>query len=81
MARRALIAASEMLSADADADAVGAAQRATGGRCEVQLWPGMFHVFQVGHRLLPEARAFLTAVEQFIADVETTALTGDPRPV
>ncbi|MCU1641761.1 MAG: alpha/beta hydrolase [Nocardia sp.] len=68
---------SEMLSADAEA--FGAAQRAAGGRCEVQLWPGMFHVFQVGHRLLPEARAALTAVERFIADIETTTGTDRQR--
>lgn len=68
---------SEMLSADAEA--FGAAQRAAGGRCEVQLWPGMFHVFQVAHRLLPEARAALDAVERFLADIETAAGAGDPR--
>ncbi|GAA5082027.1 alpha/beta hydrolase [Nocardia iowensis] len=69
--------ASEMLSADAER--FGEAQRAAGGHCEVQLWPGMFHVFQVGHRLLPEARAALTAVEQFVADVATRSATRGSR--
>ncbi|WP_069161908.1 alpha/beta hydrolase [Nocardia altamirensis] len=67
----------EMLSADAER--FGAAQRAAGGRCEVQLWPGMFHVFQIGHRLLPESRAALTAVEQFVAAVESRSTARDPR--
>ncbi|WP_433661710.1 alpha/beta hydrolase [Nocardia sp. CA-128927] len=67
---------SEMLSADAEH--YGAAQRAAGGRCEVQLWPGMFHVFQVGHRFLPEARAALDGVERFVAEVERAAAEEGP---
>ncbi|AFT98877.1 alpha/beta hydrolase [Nocardia brasiliensis] len=68
---------SEMLSADAEH--YGTAQRAAGGHCEVQLWPGMFHVFQVGHRFLPEARAALDAVEKFVAEVENPQVTRGPR--
>lgn len=70
---------SEMLSADAEA--FGVAQRATGGHCEVRLWPGMFHVFQVAHRILPEARAALTDVERFIADIEAVTLPDLQEPV
>ncbi|MFI9506325.1 alpha/beta hydrolase [Nocardia sp. NPDC052566] len=58
---------SEMLSADAEH--YGRAQRAAGGRCEVQISPGMFHVFQVGHRFLPEAKSALTCVERFVDDI------------
>jgi len=58
----------EMLSADAEYFA--AAQRAAGGHCDVHIYPGMFHVFQMAHRLLPESRAALSEVQRFIADVE-----------
>ncbi|WP_107654174.1 alpha/beta hydrolase [Nocardia suismassiliense] len=68
--------ASEMLSADAEH--YGAAQRAAGGRCEVQLWPGMFHVFQVGHRVMPEARAALTEVARFVAEIERAEAERGP---
>lgn len=67
---------SEMLSADAEH--YGTAQRAAGGQCEVQLWPGMFHVFQVGHRFLPEARAALDSVERFVAEVERALAERGP---
>jgi epsilon-lactone hydrolase len=67
---------SEMLSADTER--YGAAQRAAGGRCEVQLWPGMFHVFQVGHRFLPEARAALDGVDRFVAEVKKGQVTRGP---
>lgn len=61
--------AAEVLSADAEA--YGAALRAAGGDCEVQTWPGMFHVFQLPYRLLPEAIDALDNVEQFVARVES----------
>lgn len=66
---------SEVLSADAEHYV--AAQLATGGWAEVRTWPGMFHVFQMGYPLLPEARAALGEVERFVARVEAEA----PEPM
>ncbi|NUS42514.1 MAG: alpha/beta hydrolase [Mycobacteriaceae bacterium] len=55
----------------ADAEAFAAAQRAAGGWCELETWPGMFHVFQMASALVPEARDALRGVERFVAEVET----------
>lgn len=46
-----------------------AAQVAAGGRCEVQVWSGLFHVFQM-IRPLPEAAEALREVERFVDRVE-----------
>lgn len=47
------------------AEAFAAAQVAAGGRCEVQVWDGLFHVFQMV-RPLPEAGEALREVERFV---------------
>ncbi|MFI1918215.1 alpha/beta hydrolase [Nocardia sp. NPDC020380] len=60
--------ANELLSADSAY--YGRALRAAGGSCEVQIWPGMFHVFQLGYHTLPEARAALDRVEVFVDAIE-----------
>jgi monoterpene epsilon-lactone hydrolase len=41
----------------------------------VEVWPGLFHVFQIAYQVLPEARAALDRVEQFVAaaDASVTA--------
>jgi acetyl esterase/lipase len=41
--------------------------RAAGAQVEMQLWPGMIHVFQQFPAELPEARSALAAGGQFIA--------------
>jgi len=59
---------SEVLASDSEHYA--AALRATGVRCELEVWSGMFHVFQMGYPRLPEARRALDNVEKFIIDIE-----------
>ncbi len=54
----------------AHAEGFAAAQVAAGGACEVQVWSGLFHVFQM-IRPLPEAREALREVERFIDRVES----------
>lgn len=55
---------SEMMSADAELFA--AAQVALGGACELQVWPGQVHVFQL-LGFLPESGAALDEIAGFIA--------------
>ncbi len=54
----------EMLSADAKklADDV----IATGGRCELEVWPGQMHVFQALPLLIPESKRALRKASSFI---------------
>lgn len=54
----------------AHAEGFGAAQVAAGGACEVQVWSGMFHVFQMV-RPLPEAGEALREVFRFVERVES----------
>jgi len=53
----------------AHSEGFAAAQIAAGGACEVQVWSGLFHVFQMV-RPLPEAREALREVSRFVARVE-----------
>ena len=57
----------EMLSADAEYYATAA--RAAGAHCEVELWDGMFHVFQI-MRWLPQAHRAYRSVERFVASLD-----------
>jgi monoterpene epsilon-lactone hydrolase len=53
----------------AEAELLGAAMRAAGARCEVQLWPGQVHGFMgLGARTVPEARAALDYGGRFLRD-------------
>ena len=54
----------EMLAADARQ--LAADVRATGGRCELTVWPGQMHVFQALLLLVPEARPALREIAAFI---------------
>lgn len=54
----------------AHAEAFAAAQVAAGGVCELQVWSGLFHVFQMV-RPLPESREALREVERFVERVES----------
>ncbi|HEX6468641.1 MAG TPA: alpha/beta hydrolase [Streptosporangiaceae bacterium] len=40
-----------------------------GVSCELQIWPGQMHVFQILHKLLPEARAALRETGRFVRTV------------
>ncbi len=66
----------EMLRADAELYA--AAARDTGAACTVQIWDNMFHVFQLAYRVLPEARAALRAITEFMeaAAADTDRVTA-----
>jgi epsilon-lactone hydrolase len=58
-----------------EAELLGAAMRAAGARCEVQLWPGQIHGFVgLGLRTVPEARAALDYGIEFLRR------TGEPAP-
>jgi len=59
--------AAEMLRGDAQLFAE--AQRAAGGHCELQLWPGQGHVFPV-LGLVPEARLAMDEVARFVAELD-----------
>ncbi|GAA5050091.1 alpha/beta hydrolase [Nocardia callitridis] len=61
---------SEVLASDSERYAE--VLRSAGGRCELEVWSGMFHVFQMGYPRLPEARSALDSVERFIASIETS---------
>lgn len=62
------VGGSEVLGSDSRHYA--AALHAAGGRCEFELWPGMFHVFQMGYPRLPEARRALDSVERFVESID-----------
>ncbi|WP_405485200.1 alpha/beta hydrolase [Nocardia sp. NBC_00511] len=57
----------------ADAEQYAAALQLAGGTCELQIWPGQIHVFQIFYRVLPEARDALDRIQRFIADLDTSA--------
>lgn len=51
-----------------DADLLGAAMRAAGSPCEVQIWPGQVHAFPgLGAKKVPEAKAALEYGGHFLA--------------
>jgi epsilon-lactone hydrolase len=54
----------------AHAEGFAAAQVASGGACEVQVWSGLFHVFQMVRPLAETAEA-LREVARFVARVES----------
>ncbi len=54
----------------AHSERFAAAQLASGGVCEVQVWCGLFHVFQM-IRPLPESREALREVSRFVERVES----------
>ncbi len=63
----------EMLSADARqlaADVV-----ATGGRCELEIWPDQMHVFQALPALIPESKRALRRAAAFISEQLSTSTT------
>ncbi|MFD4407699.1 alpha/beta hydrolase [Nocardia sp. NPDC058499] len=62
------VGGSEILASDSAHYA--AALRSAGGQCELEVWSGMFHVFQMGYSRLPEARSALDNVERFVNDTE-----------
>lgn len=63
-----LVQAGDTECIGADAELLGAAMRAAGARCEVQLWPGQVHGFPaLGAKSVPEAKAAVGCGSQFLA--------------
>jgi monoterpene epsilon-lactone hydrolase len=52
-----------------DAEHLASALTKIGVSCELQIWPGQMHVFQIMHRLVPEARAAMQETGRFIRTV------------
>ncbi len=63
----------EMMSADAELFA--RVQREAGGHCELQVWPGQLHVFQLFG--LPESRRAMAEIYRFIDEVDRSAAVSD----
>lgn len=55
-----------------DAELFAEAQRAAGGHCELQVWPGQVHVFPV-LGLVPEAALAMAEVVRFVAELDAAA--------
>lgn len=65
----------EMLAADARA--LGGWLEGAGVPCDLKIWPGQVHVFQMLYELVPEARASLDAAGAFIrAQISSSAGKG-----
>lgn len=66
-------------SLSADAEAAAELINRCGGSCRLEIWPEQMHVFQMLHRLIPEARAALTRAGAFAGSVITPERTSAPR--
>lgn len=53
--------------------------RADGASVRLEIWPGMFHVFQSHDPLLPEAREAIDHIAKFIATLSATKYCRDER--
>ncbi|MFD0685800.1 alpha/beta hydrolase [Actinomadura fibrosa] len=56
-----------------EAEALAEALTAAGADCELQVWRGQMHVFQMLNRVLPEASAAMRETARFIRAVTTAA--------
>lgn len=52
-----------------DSERMAESLRASGVHCELQVWPGQVHVFPAFYPLLPEGRAAIAYVGQFVRDL------------
>jgi acetyl esterase/lipase len=52
-----------------EAEALAEALNAAGGECELQVWKGQMHVFQMLNRVLPEADTAMDETGRFIRTV------------
>lgn len=57
-----------------DSERMAQSIRAAGGHCELQVWPGQVHVFPAFYPLLPEGRAAIRYVGQYLG--ATGAMTA-----
>jgi len=49
-----------------DSERMAESIRAAGGHCELQVWPGQVHVFPAFYHLIPEGRAAIRYVGEFV---------------
>ena len=54
-------------------EALADALTASGADCELQVWKGQMHVFQILNRVLPEASAAMRDAARFIGSVTAPA--------
>jgi monoterpene epsilon-lactone hydrolase len=65
----------EMMAADAEELARALVE--SGGRCELEVWPGQMHVFQALSRIVPEAEAAIARAAGFVvAELEAAERRG-----
>ncbi|WP_433187847.1 alpha/beta hydrolase [Actinoallomurus sp. CA-150999] len=60
-----------------EAERLAEALTESGNRCELQVWPGQIHVFQLFNRLFPEARAAVREAADFIRAVIPDDAAGE----
>jgi monoterpene epsilon-lactone hydrolase len=65
------VGGSEVLRPESEAFADALAR--AGGRCELQVWNGQMHVFQILNRVLPEASSAMRETARFIRDALAAA--------
>ncbi|MDL4813857.1 alpha/beta hydrolase [Actinomadura opuntiae] len=63
-----------------EARALADALTAAGADCELQVWKGQMHVFQMLNRVLPEAAAAMRDAARFVRSVTTPALGASEKP-
>ncbi|OLF13302.1 hypothetical protein BU204_28295 [Actinophytocola xanthii] len=56
-----------------DSERLAESIRAAGGTCELQVWPGQVHVFPAFFRMLPEGRAAIRYVGEYVRATTTSA--------
>ncbi|MFL6122343.1 alpha/beta hydrolase [Actinophytocola sp.] len=60
-----------------DSERMAESIRSAGGHCELQVWPGQVHVFPAFYHLLPEGRAAIRYVGDFVRANATTVVTEE----
>ncbi|KAB2363340.1 alpha/beta hydrolase [Actinomadura montaniterrae] len=63
-----------------EAEALADALTAAGADCELQVWKGQMHVFQMLNRVLPEASAAMRDAARFVASVTAPAPAESKQP-
>jgi monoterpene epsilon-lactone hydrolase len=58
-----------------DSERMAESIRSAGGHCELQVWPGQVHVFPAFYPVIPEGRAAIKYVGEFVRN--TTANSGE----
>jgi len=58
-----------------DSERMAESIRAAGGHCELQVWPGQVHVFPAFYPLIPEGRAALRYVGDFLRTMTANTIT------